>query len=745
MIRWCSRSVVPMLATALLAACSGSPPPLNTDLAVQKVLASPTPNLLYGQPATYTITVTNNGPNTYGGTIGFVDAIPAGMTFTGVSSPWTCAPVGAVGPANVVCTRPGPLAPSASVSAAFTVSVAGPAVLGPTVKNCARLVVPFGDQNNANNNACVTNSVSAGPPPGFDLKLQKTAGGALTAGGTGTYTFTVANLGPSPVPAGTTITLTDNLPAGLTFGSMTNPWVCTGTTSVTCGLTLTSALPASGTQSGTMTVNVAASVTGVVQNCATISTPGDTNVQNDRSCIGTDVVQAPQKYDLILAKTVAHPLTAGMTGAYTFTITNLGPGFVPAGTVLTITDNLVAGLTFASITPPWVCTGATSVTCTLTLTSPLPMGGTLTATMTVNVAPIVPGTPPPGQIRNCAAVGAPGDSNAQNDQGCVTSDVVTPTTQRLWVGSLVSLYGVGFDLAQLPTAAPGGAVTPNHRLTNAPGNGTQGLAFDAAGNLWMSREQNSIACFQAANLSGVYTTGPNGTITSPALSSPWDIAFDPSGNLWVANGANDTVVKFNAGALSCSTAQTLTPSVVLSSSGGSLSTPRALAFDAAANLWVVNETGSLVRFAAPLPTSSVALPASTTLTAASPAFNTPRGLAFDAAGNAFVTNAFSDTLMKFTPSQLASGGTQTPTVNIQIPATYPCELTGPAFDWSGNLWVSCLSSLVRFTPADLASSGTAVMANLAKITSAPSSPQTTFIEANRLAFTPKPTGLPLYP
>lgn len=63
--------------------------------------------------------------------------------------------------------------------------------------------------------------------------------------------------------------------------------------------------------------------------------------------------------------------------------------------------------------------------------------------------------------------------------------------------------------------------------------------------------------------------------------------------------------------------------------------------------------------------------------------STISGAAFDTAGNMWVTDYINQQIMKFTPAQLASGGTQTPTVVIATAK----EPWGIAFDANGNLWV----------------------------------------------------------
>ncbi len=66
-----------------------------------------------------------------------------------------------------------------------------------------------------------------------------------------------------------------------------------------------------------------------------------------------------------------------------------------------------------------------------------------------------------------------------------------------------------------------------------------GLAFDAAGNLFVSNyDDNSIQKFTSGGVSSVFATGLNG---------PLGLAFDSAGNLYAANygnGTGNTIVRF---------------------------------------------------------------------------------------------------------------------------------------------------------------------------------------------------------
>ncbi|MFD5430257.1 DUF11 domain-containing protein, partial [Streptomyces sp. NPDC127084] len=105
--------------------------------------------------------------------------------------------------------------------------------------------------------------------------LLKTVGGTFTPGGQGTYTLTVTNSGDGATD-GTTVTLTDTLPAGLTAASLSGTgWTCVLAT-LTC--TRTDALdPGESYPPITLTVNVSSDAPAQVTNTATVSGGGTTD------------------------------------------------------------------------------------------------------------------------------------------------------------------------------------------------------------------------------------------------------------------------------------------------------------------------------------------------------------------------------------------------------------------------------------------------------------------------------------
>src|SRR5204863_443193 len=197
-----------------------------------------------------------------------------------------------------------------------------------------------------------------------------------------TYTITAHNIGTGPTSG--VVTIVDALPASLTATSISGAgWACTLDT-LTC--TRSDVLAAGGSYPPiTLAVNVAGNAPSTVTNNASISAT-ELNTANNSANDLTTIDQA----DLTVTKTHAGNLSHGQIGAtYTITAHNAGTGATSG--VVTVVDNLPAGLTATSIAGTgWTCVLAT-LTCTRS--DILAAGGSYPAiTLTVHVAGNAPAT-----------------------------------------------------------------------------------------------------------------------------------------------------------------------------------------------------------------------------------------------------------------------------------------------------------------------------------------------------------------
>jgi uncharacterized repeat protein (TIGR01451 family) len=161
-----------------------------------------------------------------------------------------------------------------------------------------------------------------------------------------TYSLTVANVGCGSTSG--TVTVTDTVPSGLTFVSMTGTnWTCN---SNSCNrsdvLAAGSSYPAI-----TVTVNAGGSA-GTVVNTASVSGGGAAPVTTTDS---TNIVD-PNLATLLVAKTHTGNFVQGQTNAtYTVTVSNTSSTGSTSGTV-TVTDNAPTGLTVTGMSGTgWNC------------------------------------------------------------------------------------------------------------------------------------------------------------------------------------------------------------------------------------------------------------------------------------------------------------------------------------------------------------------------------------------------------
>jgi sugar lactone lactonase YvrE len=175
---------------------------------------------------------------------------------------------------------------------------------------------------------------------------------------------------------------------------------------------------------------------------------------------------------------------------------------------------------------------------------------------------------------------------------------------NLWVANPTVLGSAGNDRLVSFTPAQltaGGSQTPDKTLTSGSFFDPVGLAFDTAGNLWVSNANSvsaSLIRFTPAQLTAAGSQSPNRILSSTSFARPAQIAFDANGNLWVTNQlGNDIqghVNSFTPAQLDAGSSQF--PTVRLSGSALTLST--GLAFDKGGNLWVFRQGANLVQIAA---------------------------------------------------------------------------------------------------------------------------------------------------
>lgn len=388
----------------------------SADLSIVKT-HDPADTFVPGTDVTYTLAVANAGPSdavtpSVTDTLPSVAGVPTETFVSASGTGWSCGAVGQLVTCNATANLP---AGTAANPITLIVQVA-PGFTGSSIDNTATVGSTTSDPNPANNS--FTDLQNAGSASA-DLSIVKSHVGDFTAGTQGTYTLAVANNGPSDAVG--PVTVTDDLPPGMSFVSGTGAgWSCGAVgQAVTC--TLAAGLATGGNTSISLVVNVASSTPqGVLTNTASVQSPTAdpdqlNNTSNDQTTVQTSA-------DLGIDKTHSGLFTPGTQGSYTLTVTNGGPS--DAAGPVTVTDELPGPESFVSGTSsdPWSCSAVGQlVTCTLA--GGLAANGSSTIDLTVAVDPGYVG----GPISNTATVSSPTtDPNPSNDSHTDTTGAITP-------------------------------------------------------------------------------------------------------------------------------------------------------------------------------------------------------------------------------------------------------------------------------------------------------------------------------
>lgn len=186
-----------------------------------------------------------------------------------------------------------------------------------------------------------------------DLSITKTHVGNFNMGGNGVYTLRVSNTaGVVLDPELNTVTITDTLPTGFTFVSgVGTGWSCGAAGQVVTCTHAPPLAPGSSLPDVTLTVAIGPTALPASVNTATVSsTTYDISAANNTVNDPTTVI--PIFPTLVVAKSsqvISDPLNnttnpkriPGSVTEYSITITNTGPGFVDAST-LVVTDPVPA-------------------------------------------------------------------------------------------------------------------------------------------------------------------------------------------------------------------------------------------------------------------------------------------------------------------------------------------------------------------------------------------------------------------
>jgi uncharacterized repeat protein (TIGR01451 family) len=385
-------------------------------------------------------------------------------------------------------------------------------------------------------------------PPRVQIAKSANTTGALTPGGTVTYTVVATNTGTSSA-AGTLIG--DPLPAGIASAT----WSCIASNAAVCpaangsgALNQTVAtFPAGGVLTYTIIATVSTTPPAAIANMATANPPNGLCAPGDTAPPCTITVSNPTAPIVQIAKQAnKNLLTPGGGVSYTVTVTNTG-AVDASGT--TVSDPLPAGLASAS----WTCTASAGATCA-------PANGTGAVTSTLIAFPagssavytvvgVVAAKPPASVVNNATAtppaggvctggtaapcmvtVGTPSAPQVGISKS-TTASVLSPNGTVTYVvtasnGGSVAASGTtisdplpaGIASATWVCVASGGAACPT---VNGSGAIIQTLASFPAGGTLTYTVTATIAATPPAQVSNVATlTPPAGGVCLPANTAP---------------------------------------------------------------------------------------------------------------------------------------------------------------------------------------------------------------------------------
>jgi uncharacterized repeat protein (TIGR01451 family) len=343
------------IAAGALTSTAGS----STAAANANLVVTPVANLAvaktgpatvgYGSTATYTIVVSNAGPDA-ANAASFSDAVPAklGSVAAACGSPTGGAACGAVNIAGNTVTSTITTLPSGG-SVTFTVS--GTAIDIGSFTNTATSAPPAGttDPVAANDSSSVTTTILAP-----DLAIAKTHAGSFTVGTNGTYTITASNTGTLATSG--TITVTDALPTGLGFVSASGTgWACANAAGTVTCTTSNAINPAASAPAITLVVSVASVAAPSVTNFATVGGGNEppalagNNTASDNTIVVAAAVNTfvPSGAQTALPGTVVfypHTFTAGLAGSVSFATSAVITPATPGWTQLIYRDTNCNGV-----------------------------------------------------------------------------------------------------------------------------------------------------------------------------------------------------------------------------------------------------------------------------------------------------------------------------------------------------------------------------------------------------------------
>jgi len=490
----------------------------------------------------YTLTVTNKGTAPTSGTTIIKDTLATGISFVvGNGTNWVCTSAPIPAPDNrivVTCNTSVSIASGASAPVNLTVisNVTGNVSNKAYVSGGGSLVTTVSPS--------VTTTINEPATP--NLVINKSGPPTATVGVNFDYTINVSNNGTTGTS--NTITVSDNLPAGLTFikGTGTGAvWNCTNVGQlVTC--TSTTQIPVNGSSTITLTVNptTATSLGSPASNTATVTGGGDPTTTPKPSPPAVTTINPSPKPSLTITKSGPASGTVGNNYDYSISVGNNGNASTSGA--ITVTDDLASNLQYVSAAGTnWNCSAnLQKVTCISNSTLVLAVGSTSVITLTVKPLDNSSGT----SIKNTASVTGGGDLTTPLLSKEVSTDINAAPKPNLAItkeatiatGTVNTNYDYKLLVSNNGTSATSGEITVTDNLPT-------GLKFvSAIGNGWVctatATAPFTVTC-KSSSVINVSATAPLITLTvTPTQAGSFSNVASVIGGGDATNKTSGTVV-----------------------------------------------------------------------------------------------------------------------------------------------------------------------------------------------------------
>lgn len=286
-------------------------------------------------------------------------------------------------------------------------------------------------------------------------------------------------------------------------------------------------------------------------------------------------------------------------------------------------------------------------------------------------------------------------------QKYITGIAITPLNPVNTGGAVPATAAYGQVTTFAGTAGPRG--NANGTGPAIKFNDPQGLAVDASHNVYVSDLNEIIRKITPAGVATTFAGGTygyvNGTGTTAKFNDPVGMAFDAAGNLYVGDVLNYRVRKITpTGVVSTFAGSGTKAAVNGTGTAASFYGPTDIAFDAAGNMYVTDGDGSIIRkvTSAGVVTTFAGsgLFGYTNGAGATAKIGYPAGITTDKSGNVYFNDETNKAVRKITPDGTVStyaGYDPTGNVILGHVFTMPCNITCDAL---GNLYLTDISANV---------------------------------------------------